>query len=206
MSSEPELYEDMEHRQVIDFDGQDLGRIFDFILDPDFSLKYFVSRKGKDVFFIKPEQILEVEGKVRLKVPKKYVRTLEKEEPQGLSFTTLRTKQVFDAQGENVGQILDVIFHKDRKVSFIIGGGGLRSYLSKLGFSSERMLVPHRMVKTISPYNIELHTSKDDLQHLFHNRPLDTKTYLSLEAKQKSSEEIEIQFHRDSFIQVTQNK
>ncbi len=206
MSSNPDVYEDMEHRLVVDFEGEDLGKIFDFILAPNFSLKYFVSRKGKTIYLIEPAQILDVKPKVRLKVPKKYVQTIRKEEPEGISFTTLRTKQVYDTHGENVGQILDVIFHTDRKVSFIIGGGGLRSYLSKLGFSSERMLVPHRLVKTITPYNIELHTSKNDLQRLFHNRPLDSKTYLSLEARQKSSEEIEIQFHRDSFIQVTQTK
>lgn len=206
MSTSPDVYEDMEHRAVVDFEGEDLGRIFDFIIDPNFALRYFVSRARKQIYLISPEQILEIKSKVKLKVPKTYVKTLEEENPEWVSFTTLRTKQVYDVNGDNVGQILDVIFHKDKKVSFIIGGRGLKSYLSKLGFSSERMLVPHRLVKTITPYNIELHTSKEDLQRLFHNRPLDTKTYLSLEARQKSSEEIEIQFHRDSFIQVTQNK
>ncbi len=205
--SEDNPYKDMEGSEVVTQNEENLGVIFDFVMDTDFKLRFFVSRYGHEIFLIEPKQIESSDGKtVRLKVPKRYVRLYEKDEPEWISFTTLRTKQVFDNDGENIGQIQDVIFHRDQHISFIIGGSGLKRYLSYLGISADDMLVPYRYIKSVDQYNILLYKSKVELDRLFRGRPVTMKTYLSHEAQQKSSEEAEIQLHRDSYVQLAYNR
>ncbi len=199
MSTETDIYADMEEKEVLDSEGERLGRIFDVVMDKSLTLKYFVTRYGKHIYLIEPDMIGSVTDIVKLNCPREQVKVFEHEDPKWISFTTLRTKQVYDRNGENIGVVEDIIFHNDNKVSFVIGGKGLRGYLSFLGFGSDRMLVPYRHIKEVNQYNIELHTAKEDLEKMFRNRPLDMKTYLSYEARRKSSEETEIQLHRDTY-------
>jgi len=200
-------YKDMEGSKVIAQDSENLGKIFDFIVDQNFKLMYFVSRSGHEIFLIKPEQIEQSDGEVvRLKVPKRFVNLYDKAEHDWISFTTLRTKQVYDKDGENIGQILDVVFHIDNYISFIIGGKGLKRYLALLGFSADDMLVPYRYIKSVDQYNVLLHKSRVELDKMLKGHPPNQRTYLSIEAQQKSSEEIEIQLQRDSYVQLAYNR
>ena len=135
------------------------------------------------------------------------VKKLESYKGKFYRFFDLQKKEIFDDNKVCIGQIIDIVIHKDMHISFIVGGKGFKAFLKRIGSSSNAyMVVPHRFIKNISDYNIEIHKSKEDLEKLFMGKPINPKSYREFNAQKQSSSEMKIQLQKDSYIQITQQK
>ncbi len=211
MSQEP--FKHMEGTTVFDENEVKLGKIYDFIFNKEFKLLYFVMEP--ELRLIR-DQISKINEKISYLIPKDIIvkregnmvyinKNFDELKPiygekceEGLLFGVIRYSEVIDSNYDNIGKIIDAIFHADDEVSFIIGGGLFKEFLKTIGITPNmHLLCPHRYIKEYKSNKIVISKSKDELSKMLNNAPLDEIGSMLDEMQKSVSRDADMILHRD---------
>ena len=157
-----EGFSDLENISVFDCDSLEIGRIIDFYFDKEYRLTHFVlitSQKTRLVFSI--ESISNKETTIihlnisgsQLVQEAKMNEILE----NLLRFNEIKTYRVKSLDSRDLGKIIDVIFHIDNHLSFILGGLKINEFLKKFNLSTDNSIVlPHRYIREIEHDTLQI--------------------------------------------------
>ena len=167
---------------VVDSDGQKVGRINDmtFTFDGQLKLEQFVlagsaweeflesirMKPDKDPVF-DASMIRRIGDKVQLESNVNELKTtLDKGAiPKGeIRWSELSKKHIIDRDGVTIGKAVDIDFDIDGKASLTVGGGLIEESLERFGLKDDiDIIVPAKTIESISD-EIRLNVSKDELQ------------------------------------------
>jgi len=205
-----EGFTNMENAMVIDSNDQEIGMIHDFTIDDAYQLKNFIVKRFDDpsekasigeafvdfVVLIPLEKIKERTHKyVFLNVVSADLEFIEFRDIKGTPFETIRNASVIDSEGENVGRVIDVNFHKDDNISLVLGGSPFKEFIKRIGFiPSTHFLLPSRYIsKTdLTTKIITMSKNKDYLVNSFNKNIVDAQTLREMQAQKLASKEQDI--------------
>lgn len=172
---------ELKECDVIDSDGDTVGRISDmtFTFDGELKLSQFILAGSTWEEFLesigaKPDMdpvfdgslIKNLGDKIQLNTSSNSLKsTLDKDAiPTGeIKLSTLEDMDILDENGVKVGQAVDIDFDVDGKVSLTVGGGFIEETLESLGFKKDvDIIVPGSTISAITD-SIQLKVSKESL-------------------------------------------
>ena len=173
---------ELKECDVIDSDGDKVGRIIDmtFTFDGELKLSQFILAGSTWEEFLesigaKPDMDPVIDGsliknlgdKIQLNTSGNSLKsTLDKDAiPTGdIKLSSLEDMDILDENGVKVGQAVDIDFDVDGKVSLTVGGGFIEETLESLGFKKDvDIIVPGSTISAITD-SIQLKVSKDSLE------------------------------------------
>ena len=167
---------------VIDAKGDKIGHINDFTFTFDGSLKLsqFILGGGTweellESLKLKPDKdpifnaslISKIGDNIHLNSDVDSLKTTLDEcaiSDNELRLSELSKLNIFDENGENIGNVIDVDFDVDGRASLIVGGSFIEEKLEALGIKPDfDIIVPDDAIESISD-KIQLMVSKDELE------------------------------------------
>ncbi|MCK4566403.1 MAG: PRC-barrel domain-containing protein [Candidatus Thorarchaeota archaeon] len=172
---------ELKECDVIDSDGDKVGRISDmtFTFDGELKLSQFILAGSTWEEFLesigaKPDMdpvfdgslIKSLGDKIQLNTSSNSLKsTLDKDAiPTGeIRLSTLENMDILDDKGVKVGRAVDIDFDVDGNVSLTVGGGFIEETLESFGFKKDvDIIVPGSTISVITD-SIQLRVSRDSL-------------------------------------------
>ncbi len=175
-------FSDLKNKSVIDITGQKIGRVIDLLFsfaEGKVQLKTFVLGGSRIQEFLESlsvrpdidpvfpiDMINRVEDdKLFLNIEYKKLGEPVKPGKKEMRLSDLSDIQIRDVDGKKIGKIEDVWFDESGSIWFIVGGGFFEELLETLRIQPNiDLLVPQDIVKSISPNEIKIKVTKDQLK------------------------------------------
>ncbi|MHA2403233.1 MAG: hypothetical protein ACXADH_09615 [Candidatus Kariarchaeaceae archaeon] len=224
MSSAKIGFSNMEGAIINDNETFEVGRITDFTMNYEFQLTQFIveganqyirdqlsiSRPNykflvpiNNIDLQKPVEKIEKEGKViYLNCHFSELRALSELDPgYEIVFSTMKKMTVYASDGKNCGRPLDVIFHSDNYVSFILGGSSWRELTDKVGLTMDiHLILPHRYIDRIEVNDIHCNTQASNLGKMLDDEMIDSDYMQKLHFQKISSDRMKLYLFRDPYL------
>ena len=207
-------FKEMEGSFIIDKNEIIIGQIIDFSFNKEYEVTYFIMEPKLE--FIK-DVMNEFEQKIAYLIPTSAViakqgnnvqidkpidqltKIMDFKIPGNLCFTKIRNSTVLDSNYDSIGQIIDAVFHTDDKISFVVGGGGFKEFLKKIGITpNHHLFLPHRNIKEYKANKFILNATKDELGTILNDVIIsDSEDRRIYDASTVSSDKSDLVLHRD---------
>lgn len=207
-------FKEMEGSFIIDKNEITIGQIIDFSFNKDYEVTHFIMEPKlefiKDVmnefdqkiaFLIPTSAVMAKQGNnVHIDKPiDQLKRIMDFRIPGNLCFTRIRNSPVLDSNYDDIGQIIDAVFHTDDKISFVVGGGTFKEFLKKIGVTpNHHLFLPHRNIEEYKSGKFILNASKDELETILNDVIVsDSEGRIIYDASKVSSDKSDLVLHRD---------
>lgn len=177
-------YSELKNKPVLDSEGENVGRIIDFVFhyeDNKIILESMLLGGSRFEEFLesigmKPdvdpiinvESIDEIGDEVKLSISQEQMKTTLNSEllhDNDMTLSKLSRLPIVDSDGFKIGRITDVWFDNEDKIWLVIGGGFVEEILEKLKAQPDiDPIVPEEHIKNISEKEICLKWTKYQLE------------------------------------------